>query len=106
MVTGSKPLMPRVWLGNCLRWMWSQDPSRPVSQQGRCHRPHQGKETKRYQVEEARELLERAGSWQEPDSMGGLSVAARGPTYQMIKGLVLADQKVCQYKLSCPRMFD
>ena len=27
----------------------------------RCHRPHPGKETKRYQVEEARELLERAG---------------------------------------------
>jgi len=26
-----------------------------------CHRPHQGKEAKRYQVEEARELLERAG---------------------------------------------
>jgi hypothetical protein len=27
----------------------------------RCHRPHPGKEAKRYQVEEARELLERAG---------------------------------------------
>jgi len=26
-----------------------------------CHRPHPGKEAKRYQVEEARELLERAG---------------------------------------------
>ena len=25
----------------------------------RCHRPHPGKEAKRYQVEEARELLER-----------------------------------------------
>jgi hypothetical protein len=29
--------------------------------QWRCHRPHPGKEAKRYQVEEARELLERAG---------------------------------------------
>jgi hypothetical protein len=28
----------------------------------RCHRPHPGKEAKRYQVEEARELLERAGA--------------------------------------------
>lgn len=27
----------------------------------RCHRPHPGKEAKRYQVEEARELLTRAG---------------------------------------------
>lgn len=27
----------------------------------RCHRPHPGKEAKRYQVEELRELLERAG---------------------------------------------
>ena len=27
----------------------------------RCHRPHPDKEAKRYQVEEARELLERAG---------------------------------------------
>ncbi|MBI3156661.1 MAG: type II toxin-antitoxin system HicA family toxin [Burkholderiales bacterium] len=27
----------------------------------RCHRPHPGKEAKRYQVEEARELMERAG---------------------------------------------
>jgi len=27
----------------------------------RCHRPHPGKEARRYQVEEARELLERAG---------------------------------------------
>jgi hypothetical protein len=27
----------------------------------RCHRPHPGKEAKRYQVEEAREFLERAG---------------------------------------------
>jgi hypothetical protein len=26
-----------------------------------CHRPHPGKEAKRYQVEEARELLERGG---------------------------------------------
>jgi HicA toxin of bacterial toxin-antitoxin, len=30
-------------------------------QQWRCHRPHPGKEAKRYQVEEARELLERVG---------------------------------------------
>ncbi len=29
--------------------------------QWRCHRPHPGKEAKRYQVEEARELLERVG---------------------------------------------
>lgn len=27
----------------------------------RCHRPNPGKEAKRYQVEEARELLDRAG---------------------------------------------
>lgn len=27
----------------------------------RCHRPHSGKEAKRYQVEEAREFLLRAG---------------------------------------------
>ncbi|MFN0317407.1 MAG: type II toxin-antitoxin system HicA family toxin [Burkholderiales bacterium] len=26
-----------------------------------CHRPHPGKEAKRYQVEDARELLERVG---------------------------------------------
>ena len=26
-----------------------------------CHRPHPGKEARRYQAEEARELLERAG---------------------------------------------
>jgi hypothetical protein len=30
-------------------------------EQWRCHRPHPGKEAKRYQVEEARELLEQAG---------------------------------------------
>ena len=30
-------------------------------EQWRCHRPHPGKEAKRYQVDEARELLERAG---------------------------------------------
>ncbi|MBP6638025.1 MAG: type II toxin-antitoxin system HicA family toxin [Sulfuritalea sp.] len=30
-------------------------------EQWRCHRPHPGKEAKRYQVKEARELLERAG---------------------------------------------
>ena len=29
--------------------------------QWRCHRPHPGKEAKRYQVEEAREFLRRAG---------------------------------------------
>jgi len=27
----------------------------------RCHRPHPGKEAKRYQVEQAREFLQRAG---------------------------------------------
>jgi hypothetical protein len=27
-----------------------------------CHRPHPGKEAKRYQVEEARELLQRVGA--------------------------------------------
>jgi hypothetical protein len=31
------------------------------NEQWRCHRPHPGKEAKRYQVEEARELLERVG---------------------------------------------
>ena len=30
-------------------------------EQWRCHRPHPGKEAKRYQVEEIRELLERLG---------------------------------------------
>ena len=30
-------------------------------EQWRCHRPHPGKEAKRYQVEEIRELLERVG---------------------------------------------
>lgn len=30
-------------------------------EQWHCHRPHPGKEAKRYQVEEAREMLERAG---------------------------------------------
>jgi hypothetical protein len=30
-------------------------------EQWRCHRPHPGKEAKRYQVEEVRELLDRAG---------------------------------------------
>ncbi|MDO9236493.1 MAG: type II toxin-antitoxin system HicA family toxin [Aquabacterium sp.] len=32
-----------------------------LGEQWRCHRPHPGKEAKRYQVEEARELLERVG---------------------------------------------
>ena len=32
-----------------------------LGEQWRCHRPHPGKEAKRYQVEEARELLQRAG---------------------------------------------
>ncbi|WP_442776544.1 type II toxin-antitoxin system HicA family toxin [Sphaerotilus montanus] len=32
-----------------------------ASEQWRCHRPHPGKEAKRYQVEEIRELLERIG---------------------------------------------
>ena len=31
------------------------------AEQWRCHRPHPGKEARRYQVEEAREMLERAG---------------------------------------------
>lgn len=32
-----------------------------AGEQWRCYRPHPGKEAKRYQVEEARELLERVG---------------------------------------------
>ena len=32
-----------------------------MGEQWRCHRPHPGKEAKRYQIEEARELLARAG---------------------------------------------
>lgn len=32
-----------------------------LGEQWRCHRPHPGKEAKRYQVEEARELLALAG---------------------------------------------
>jgi hypothetical protein len=31
------------------------------TEQWHCHRPHPGKEARRYQVEEVRELLERAG---------------------------------------------
>lgn len=30
-------------------------------QEWRCHRPHPGKEARKYQVEEAREFFERAG---------------------------------------------
>lgn len=30
-------------------------------EQWHCHRPHPGKEARKYQVEDARELLERAG---------------------------------------------
>lgn len=30
-------------------------------QEWRCHRPHPGKEARKYQIEEARELFERAG---------------------------------------------
>lgn len=30
-------------------------------EQWRCHRPHPGKEARKYQVEEARELFERVG---------------------------------------------
>jgi hypothetical protein len=33
----------------------------PKGEQWRCHRPHPGKEVQKYQVEEARELLERVG---------------------------------------------
>lgn len=32
-----------------------------LGEQWHCHRPHPGREAKRYQVEEARELLERVG---------------------------------------------
>ena len=32
-----------------------------LGEQWRCHRPHPGKEAKRYQVEEVRDLLERVG---------------------------------------------
>ena len=32
-----------------------------LGEQWRCHRPHPGKEAKRYQVEEVRDLLERIG---------------------------------------------
>ncbi len=32
-----------------------------LGEQWRCHRPHPGKEAKRYPVEEARELLQRVG---------------------------------------------
>jgi HicA toxin of bacterial toxin-antitoxin, len=31
------------------------------NEQWHCHRPHPGKEAKRYQVEEARDMLERLG---------------------------------------------
>jgi hypothetical protein len=32
-----------------------------MGEQWRCHRPHPGKEAKRYQVEQAREILDRVG---------------------------------------------
>jgi hypothetical protein len=32
-----------------------------MGEEWRCHRPHPGKEAKRYQVEQARDLLERIG---------------------------------------------
>jgi HicA toxin of bacterial toxin-antitoxin, len=32
-----------------------------MGEQWRCHRPHPGKEAKRYQVEQARDLLDRVG---------------------------------------------
>lgn len=32
-----------------------------MGEEWRCHRPHPGKEAKRYQVEQARDLLDRAG---------------------------------------------
>lgn len=32
-----------------------------MGEEWRCHRPHPGKEAKRYQVEEVREVLERIG---------------------------------------------
>jgi HicA toxin of bacterial toxin-antitoxin, len=32
-----------------------------MGEEWRCHRPHPGKEAKRYQVEQARDLLERVG---------------------------------------------
>ena len=48
-----------------LEWLGVREGSRVKIElaglQWRCHRPHPGKEAKRYQVEEAREILERAG---------------------------------------------
>jgi hypothetical protein len=32
-----------------------------LGEEWRCHRPHPGKEARRYQVEQARDLLERVG---------------------------------------------
>jgi hypothetical protein len=32
-----------------------------MGEEWRCHRPHPGKEARRYQVEQARDLLERVG---------------------------------------------
>ena len=32
-----------------------------LGEQWRCHRPHPGKEAKKYQIEEVRELFERVG---------------------------------------------
>ena len=32
-----------------------------IGEEWRCHRPHPGKEAKRYQVEQARDLLDRVG---------------------------------------------
>jgi hypothetical protein len=42
-----------------IHWKWS--PLMRWVAQWRCHRPHPGKETKKYQVEEVREFLQRVG---------------------------------------------
>ena len=48
------------WGGEVLEREGSRVKITLKGEQWRCHRPHTGKEAKKYQVEEVRELLERA----------------------------------------------
>jgi len=47
--------------GEVLERQWSRVKLMLGGQCWRCHRPHPGKEARRYQIEEAREFLLRAG---------------------------------------------
>ena len=47
--------------GSVLEREGSRVSVRLMGEEWRCHRPHPGKEAKRYQVEQARDLLDRVG---------------------------------------------